>query len=492
MNKITDFKSNKNFNNGGPKFSLCLETDGLTCQIPNVYKTFCDGAVDPTKNAQLNLDINHIKSYLIGTLVNPDPFDVIVNKYETIGSSQFKTDFDPCQNFIVSDNRTQEGFDIILKTIDFMKQVCQLTGYDERDFSYFKFMLFLDPRSLNIKTMTDICLLSQDIKEKLRISCIIYIISNSKKILKSNGNLLNSSLYEAMIYFSRLLEDIVTFLVNKLSVPTDLLIREKLNIYDRYPILFYLFFTGLDSDSDTFEQRDKPNLLYNFQRNKILGEESNNNDPEAFVTGFFFPNETFGLPLKWFTTCPKELLATSICHEIGHTLKELNPQPVSIQNYLILVNDIASKWDRLNFQYLDNSGKIQIAKFNGIYQELFCDIFGVEWLENYLFNTPEGNALSDDQKYNVIKQSYTWNCEYPNSSIQMVHPHHSLRVNLLLLSKRIHNFLCSYSNPNLVKFNANSNPACLNDADYSTHSEYYSKYLKYKNKYLALKKQSNN
>ena len=68
----------------------------------------------------------------------------------------------------------------------------------------------------------------------------------------------------------------------------------------------------------------------------------------------------------------------------------------------------------------------------------------------------------------------------------MGHPHHSLRVNLLLLSKRIHNFLCSYSNPNLDKFNTDANPACLNDTDYvnhindpvNTNSKYYSKCIK--------------
>lgn len=501
MNKITDFKSHKNFNHGGPKFSLCLESSGLTCQIPNLYKTFCDGSTDPTKNSQLNIDIGHIKSYLIGTLASPDPYDVIINNYGSIVSSEFKKDFDKCENLIVHNNKTQEGFDIIIKTIEFMKQVCELTGYNDRDFGFgfFYFKLFLDPRTLDIKNMDDISSLSQDIKNKLRICCIIYVISNSKKILKSNGNLLNLSLYEAMMNFLILLEEIVNLLLDKLSVPADPLIREKLNQYNGYPMLVYLFFYN-ENDFEINGPRNAPNLLYNFEKNKILGEKVNNNGEDAFVTGFFYPEERYGIPLKWFTTCPKELLATTICHEIGHALKEIKPQPVSIQNYKSLVDDIALKWDNLNFQYYSESGQKMVQfNFNEAYMELFCDLFGVIWLENYLFETTHSQSLSDDNKYDVIKKSYAWNCEFPNSYISLAHPHHSFRVNLLLLSKKIHNFLCSYSNNNLIKFNPDANPACLNDADYNAHvsnpanskSEYYSKYLKYKNKYLALKKQTN-
>ena len=106
MNKITDFKSHKNFNHGGPKFSLCLESSGLTCQIPNLYKTFCDGSTDPTKNSQLNIDIGHIKSYLIGTLSRSNPYDVIINNYGSIVSSEFKKDFDQ-RNYIVSNAKLE-------------------------------------------------------------------------------------------------------------------------------------------------------------------------------------------------------------------------------------------------------------------------------------------------------------------------------------------------------------------------------------------------
>ncbi len=480
MNKIIDFKSNSNFSKGGPKFSLCLESSGLTCQIPNVYKTFCDGFVDPTKNPQLNIDIDHIKSYLIGTLASPDPFDVIINNYGSIVSSQFKTDFDPCQNFIVNDIRTDEGFNIITKTIDFMKQVCGFTGYDTIDLVKvgLTFDLILDPRTLNLKKKSDICLLDTDIKNKLRLCCMIYIISNSKQILKSNGQLLNKSFYEVILYFSQLLVNIVDVLSNILNANINPDIRDKLNIYCGYHKLASLFFKltswGLEI----------PNILLDYNDNIDLGGRINDSSPEAFGTGFYVPHNMFGTPLKWFTTCPKEFLATAICHEIGHALKDLTSPPIN--KYKQIVNNISAKWN-LNKATFNNS---QIS-FDEIYNELFCDLIGVEWLENYLFNTPQNSALTDDQKYNIIRNSFAWNCEYPKSSIEQGHPHHSFRINLLLLSKKIHNFLCSYSNPNLVKFIPTSNPACKNDGEYLSQSEYYSKYLKYKNKYLALKKLTN-
>jgi len=136
------------------------------------------------------------------------------------------------------------------------------------------------------------------------------------------------------------------------------------------------------------------------------------------------------------------------------------------------------KWNNMNTGF----------KFDEIYNELFCDIIGILWLEDYLFNTVEGKSLDPDSKFSVIKNSYGWNCDYPNSAIEKGHPHHSLRVNLLLISEKIHNFLCSYPHDKLVKFEKTSNPACKPDAVYLTQSEYYMKYMKYKNKYLALKK----
>ena len=53
MNKIKDFKINNKFDSDGLKFSLCLESEGLSCQIPNLYKTFCDGSIDPTKDTKI-------------------------------------------------------------------------------------------------------------------------------------------------------------------------------------------------------------------------------------------------------------------------------------------------------------------------------------------------------------------------------------------------------------------------------------------------------
>ena len=93
----------------------------------------------------------------------------------------------------------------------------------------------------------------------------------------------------------------------------------------------------------------------------------------------------------------------------------------------------------------------------------------------------------------LIKTAFSWNCNFPISKISAGHPHNSLRINLLLTSTQIHNFLCDYakSHPteNLKSFkNAMENPACRPENEYEITSDpYFKKYLKYKNKYLYLK-----
>ena len=492
MNKIKDFKSNKNFNNGGPKFSLCLEADGLTCQIPNVYKTFCDGAVDPTTSPLTDLDFEFIKEYLVNDTTAFDPFDQIINEYGAITNSVFKTEFDPCYNVLMNNGNSVDGLTIIIKTIQFMKDVFSLTGYNEREFSTTRIFVFLNPTTLNINDFNDVYSLEPAIKDKLRICCMIYIVVNSKNILRFNSSkvLLNKSYYEIMLQYLNLINSILEILDTILRESDGNLhptIRQILEPYKGNPVLCHLFFL-IDYGPTGGGEMNFPDIFSMFIMNRYLGNEINNGGKDAASSAFNRPISIFTLPLKWMTSLRKETLATVLGHEIGHALKSnnINDVPVEvptiIQKYREKINDIEPKWT---------------SKYNGeltfdhMYNELFCDIIGIEWLEYYLFSTAEGIALSDDEKFNIIKNSFVWTCKYPYSSIDAAHPHHSLRVNLLLLSRRIHNFLCSYSNPKLVKFDKNSNPACLNDADYSTRSEYYSKYLKYKNKYLALKNKLN-
>ncbi len=500
MNKITDFKSHKNFNHGGPKFSLCLESSGLTCQIPNVYKTFCEGTVDPTTSQLTDLDIEFIKEYLVNDTTAFDPFDQIINQYDTIINSLFKTEFDPCYDVLINNGNSVDGLDIIKKTIQFMKDVFTLTGYNERVFGGTKIFVFLDPTTLNINNFTDVYSLEPEVKNKLRICCIIYCIVNSKNLLrfKLSKLLLNKSYYEIMLQYSNLINSILEILDNILKEADGNLhptIRQILEPYRGNPVLCHLFFLINFGPKDGGIM-NFPDILSMFMINRYLGGDINNSGKDAASSAFYRPISIFTLPLKWMTSLKKETLATVLGHEIGHALKSNNIDgvvvevPAIIKRYKEKINDIEPKWT------LKYNGELT---FDNMYNELFCDIIGIEWLEYYLFNTPEGDALSNDQKYNTIKNSFIWTCNYPKSLIDAGHPHHSFRVNLLLLSKKIHNFLCSYSNNNLIKFNPDANPACLNDADYNAHvsnpanskSEYYSKYLKYKNKYLTLKKQTN-
>ncbi len=480
MNKITDFKAHINFPYGGPKFSLCTATDSLTCQIPNVYATFCKNSVDISHDPQYNFNTESIKKYLVGNLPCTNPYDIILNNYNLIISSGFKTAFDPCYNLIKNNLNSEEGLKIIKDTLKLIKNLCDnYTGYETNREFMAHAELILDPRQFNnIDNLTydNIRDLQIDTKNRLYICCVVYTIVNST-IIFNNSFAGNKSFIEIVLNSSQLLNELVVFIETELETQTHPVIDAQLVRFRRYPFLFSLFFaTGWEG---SYQGISLPSLLHEFNENVFIGYGMNRADEDAFGTEFFGSIQVGPpLPLKWHLL-PKEFLATSILHEIGHRLKDLN-DPI-LNKYHELFDDIRLKWNNNGYSHT----------FDEIYGEFFCDIFGVLWLDNYLFTNPEGIGMTDVNKYNTIKRSYGWNCEYPTSRIARGHPHHSLRVNLLLLSKNIHNFLCCYTGDlNLHKFSIGNNPACKPDAEYHDTNEYYKKYLKYKTKYLKLKKLS--
>lgn len=167
---------------------------------------------------------------------------------------------------------------------------------------------------------------------------------------------------------------------------------------------------------------------------------------------------------------------TAFIHELGHNLE--NTKNTFALGIRTQINSFRTVWEAKGFTGIT---------FAGVLQESFADLVAVKWVEDYISDVR--NAFTNDRKYDIIKKSFGWILEFPKSRIEAGHPHHPFRVNLLLTSIPIHNFLCAYTgDPNLRKFTVGQNPACATDAVYNaTNDPYYSKYIKYKNKYLSLK-----
>lgn len=70
---ITDIKTSKEFSSGrGPKMSLCINHTDLSCNIPNLYRTFAERYIDPSNDPAFNIDYTRIKRYLGGDIENID------------------------------------------------------------------------------------------------------------------------------------------------------------------------------------------------------------------------------------------------------------------------------------------------------------------------------------------------------------------------------------------------------------------------------------
>jgi len=130
-----------------------------------------------------------------------------------------------------------------LNTIKFMKEVCQYTGTNDKDFSGIGFKIIIDPNILLINNYVDICQLSVENKKNLRLCCIIYILSNSKSILKTK------TVYEIIFSYSSLLENILSVLSNILDAANNPDIESKLRIYRGIHFYAHYFWFSMESRS---------------------------------------------------------------------------------------------------------------------------------------------------------------------------------------------------------------------------------------------------
>ena len=77
----------------------------------------------------------------------------------------------------------------------------------------------------------------------------------------------------------------------------------------------------------------------------------------------------------------------------------------------------------------------------GMTEETFLREFIGDYLGIFCIEKELDRILNLDDKYTFISYSYNWVCyRYPRSFIDSDHPHHSLRLNVLLLSNKIQKF----------------------------------------------------
>ena len=472
MLKIIDFKTSKSFDSASPntskKMSFCLDKEGLTlkCEIPNLYKTFCEKYTDPTLDSSTNFNIAKLYTYF----GNQTEIKNIVNDFSTFPECEFKNEFRPV-NDLFSGKPTPQGYRIIIDTINFYDQIYLLTSDEDKEFDSIDTVKIL-VKKVEIDTYKDKIIkntISADEIKKLKLCCIVYIITNSTILSSSMGlsytifnyiNFIDQCIYEAS-------DNICKFLKIKKD-KSDKLYVKALHNGISHTYLYCLFF-GQNWDG-------VPIILKKLDEgNRLIGNDINNTGPDSFSGNFEIPFHIFMIPLRWGKVFfdSKITLLTAISHEIGHSLKGLDDVRIKFIN--ILFEGIEKKW---------NDSKYSLS-FKEMMNEGFCDILGVKMTEYYVFDI---NVLSDDQKYKEIQQSFGWICNWKRSFIDAGHPHHSFRLNLLLTSERIHNFLCTYKNLNIRKFKTELNPACYDDKNYNKiNDDYFKKYLKYKNKYLSLK-----
>ena len=124
MLKIIDIKTSKSFDSASPtnskKMSFCLDKEGptLKCEIPNLYKTFCENYTDPTLDSSTNFDIVKLNAYF----GNHKEIKKIVNDFSTFPECEFKNEFRPV-NDLFSGKPTPQGYRIIIDTIDFYDKI---------------------------------------------------------------------------------------------------------------------------------------------------------------------------------------------------------------------------------------------------------------------------------------------------------------------------------------------------------------------------------
>jgi len=459
---ITDIKISKTFGNG-PKMSLCINDAHLTCNIPNLYKTFGEGYNDPSNDPAYDIDYTKIKKYLGGEI---DSIDRIYDNYTSYPDCDFKKEYKNVNDVLKNLNiQNADGIRIITESIEFYRRIHALTGENIKnteamgDYEIIVSLIEINGylQKINLRTINAV---ESNILKQI---CAVNIIVNSRLLL------LPETIFEYLSYTDSGIFEAATYNFN-LTGFTDAVYRECF----AHSYLWCLFHKIIG----------EPKLII-FSNYRLIGDNMNASEGDAIQSFFHLPNFLVA-PLKWSKAFynDKATTMTAFIHELGHNL-EHQPNLFS-QNIRDKISSFKEVWIK-KFTNI-TSKKLIGMRWDKVVQESFADLVAVKWIEDYVFNP--ANGFTDDKKYDIIKKSFGWTMKFPKSTIEANHPHHPFRINLLLTSIPIHNFLCGYNgDQNLRKFKSGLNPACYSDRNYDRIDEpYFKKYLKYKNKYLSLKK----
>jgi hypothetical protein len=194
---------------------------------------------------------------------------------------------------------------------------------------------------------------------------------------------------------------------------------------------------------------------------RIFGIQMNMNNADAMAEGWYSFFEDMTITFAMFkesliTPFAYGNLFTMFIHEWIHDFSFNQTEFFSDGRIDRLINNDTFKL--IKKMWTDNfDSKLNLQSF---LREFIGDYLGIFCIEKELDNIQNLN-----DKYTFIQYSYNWVCNrYPESYIETAHPHHSLRLNVLLLSKKIQKFLIDYQKiQNVSKIKVHKpyeNPAC--------------------------------
>jgi hypothetical protein len=279
-----------------------------------------------------------------------------------------------------------------------------------------------------------------------------YTILNSQTIAKFTG-MNNITLYkilndlnDILLYIANTIKD--TFNIDISHTSKDILFSPHLKAYFSHMPLLITYSKDMDDNLYILNPR-------------IFGQQMNKNDSNAMGAGWYSFYGDMSITFAMFKESlinkfANSNLFTMFIHEWSHDFND------DVQSFIT---------DARIAQLLDNNTFTLIKQMwndNFIYEldepsflrEFIGDYLGIFCIEKEL-----DRILNLNDKYTFISYSYNWVCnEHPSSKISAGHPHHSLRLNVLLLSKKIQKILIEYQKKNNAKnikvHTPHNNPAC--------------------------------
>jgi hypothetical protein len=487
MSTKKDIVPHNIFHDKKNNFSFCIN-DSIE-HISSIYQIFCteDGKTSNDISISLKFDLEHIKTYLFGEKIEENPYEMLFSEVSLFDNlkSQFKTEYDI--NRQIFDDSPADN--IIIQQYKNIK-----TLFDEAQNSN-------GMKSISPFGNGSITLLNIDNQTELKKIISIYTIINSKNLLKTKYLDVSTPFSLTLWELYDKLNDIILISVDKIKKMFQVKAEEKDKLYTTHLKGYssnglIVFFYSIEWGT--------PIIFKSWAENRVLGQLMNESGADAVAGGWYGASAITIIPPCFFAKALNDKkyygnLLTIAIHEWIHDFEDAAiqtiPQFKTVRDNL---KPIAEYWK-------DNFAKtLDVSSF---LREATGDMAGIIAVEEMM-----GELIysSDDDKLEMIKYSYNWTCyKFPQSTIDAAHPHHSLRMNFLLLSPKIHKFLIDYITRYPTKsfskrvrgykgttgvpliHNKGENQLCkLVTAQATVGSIFERKYLKYKAKYLKLKKLS--